>query len=72
MVNPNSVIDIVIQKKFKKALEAKKERKLFDFRKELKDELESMEKELRNISKNQWNSAKKLINEITLDRNNLH
>ncbi len=64
MNSSSEFLDIVIQSKFKKALDAKKEGKLYDFRKELRDELESREDEIKHISRNEWDNVKKVLSEI--------
>ncbi|MTI49587.1 hypothetical protein [Sporosalibacterium faouarense] len=69
MLNSDKIVDILIQKKFKQALEAKKEGKLYDFRKELKNEIVSRKEEIINISEKQWSSAEKLLDEIEENKN---
>lgn len=64
MTNSSEILDMVIQSKFKKALDAKKEGKLYDFRRELRDELESRENEIKHISTHEWDNIKKVLREI--------
>ena len=73
MYNSNDILDMVIQTKFKKVLDAKKEGRLYDFRKELKKELLERKKEIRSISNIQWMEVEKILNEIENGtRKNIH
>ncbi len=64
MFNSNEILDMVIQTKFKKVLDAKREGKLYDFRLELRKELQARSNEIRSISAKQWITVEKILNQI--------
>ena len=64
MRSSSEILNMAIQAKFKKALDAKKEGKLYDFKKELRDDLESRENEIKHISRHEWKKIKKVLKEI--------
>lgn len=64
VLEKNKIIDMVIQKKFKEVLQAKKEGRNYNFKQELKDELKLREEEIKEVSQNEWHKAKKILSEI--------
>ena len=68
MENSTKVVDILIQKKFKEVLDARKEGKLYDFKSELRKELEASLKDLKNPTEKK--EAEKILHEITSQQTN--
>ncbi|MBF8982295.1 hypothetical protein IZY60_01965 [Lutibacter sp. B2] len=64
MENSTKVVDILIQKKFKEVLDARKEGRLYDFKNELRKELEASLKDLNNPTEK--TAAEKILHEITI------
>ncbi|WP_425447672.1 hypothetical protein [Dethiothermospora halolimnae] len=64
MGNVNEMLDIMIQQKFEKVLNARRQGELYDFKKDLKDELESRESEIKELYPGQWDKVEDLLSEI--------
>lgn len=62
MKDCNKVIEIIIQKKFREILDANREKKLYDFKGELKKELETTLSEMKDP--NEKKEVEKLLWEI--------
>ena len=71
----DNFLDILIQEKFKKLLEAKRDGELYDFKKELKEEIMNRKEEIKKSSKSQWDSVEKILREMeksNIKNENLH
>lgn len=62
MENSTKVVDILIEKKFKEVLDARKEGRLYDFKSELRKELEASLKNLKSPTEKK--EAEKILYEI--------